>query len=45
MEQQLSHRLQSPGRLGPAGVGRLHREDGPQHHQQQQDAGEKQTAC
>ena len=44
MEEQLSDRLQSAGRLGPAGVGRLHREDGHHLHQHQQDDGEEQTA-
>ena len=43
MEQQLSHRLRPAGRLCPPGPGRLHRQDGRQQ-QEEEDDGEKQTA-
>ena len=43
MEEQLSDRLRSAGGLRPAGLRRLHREDG-RERQEEEDDGEKQTA-
>ena len=45
MEEQLSDRLGSAGRLRPAGLGRLHPQDGrKQQEEEDDDDGEKQTA-